>query len=141
MQITVANTIYNWKSATVLGQSGYNLTISVEGSPVVANRRKYPRLPMKNSCEVSGRNIKDVQGTMVNLSANGIAFSSKDKSIPMKELIRVTIKNCDIKKELAAVIIRQTELPTGDMQYSCRMLDDDLEVEEYVNSALSASRR
>lgn len=141
MQITVANTTYNWKSAAVLGQSGYNLTISVEGSPVVANRRKYPRLPMKNSCEVSGRNIKDVQGTMVNLSANGIAFSSKDKSIPMKELIRVTIKNCDIKKELAAVIIRQTELPTGDMQYSCRMLDDDLEVEEYVNSALSASRR
>lgn len=141
MQITVANTTYNWKSATVLSQSGYNLTISVEGSPVVANRRKYPRLSMKNSCEVTSKNVKNVQGTMVNLSANGIAFASKDKTIPMKELICVTIKNFDIKKELSAVVIRKTELPIGEMQYSCRMLDDDTDVEAYVNEALTATKR
>lgn len=138
LSVTVANATYTWNDAEVLGASGNKVFIAVNGDPKVENRRKYPRLPLKNLCEISTRNKNDndIPGTMVNLSANGIAFIAKKNAIKIGDLLQVKVKNFDIKKDLVAVAIRETALPSGDVQYSCRMLDDDSEVEAYVRGKM-----
>ena len=138
--VTVGNATYTWKKAQICKTVGKRTIVEVSGDPTVANRRKYPRLPMKNLCDVSTRfsgNNEHIQGTMMNLSANGVAFIAKAGAVKMGSLLQIKIRDCDIKKELPAVVIRETMLPSGDIQYSCRMLDDDLEVEAYVKERRS----
>jgi len=135
--VTVDNTTYSWESAEIVKTYGNLITVKVIGDPAVANRRKYPRIPLKNPCEISTRTEREIPGTMVNLSANGVAFTTKGKTIHIGELLHITINNFELKKELTAVTIRETKLSDGIIQYSCRMLDDDTDVEAYVAKRLN----
>lgn len=134
--IVVDNTTYNWKEATIL-QAGKGIaSVRVDGKPMVANRRKFPRLPLTNSCEITVKSGEVKNGSMINISANGLAFTTTDSELKMGELLKVRINNFTIQKNLSAVAIRKAALSNGLIQYSCRMLDDDMDIAAYVESKL-----
>lgn len=130
--ITVDNATYKWTNAEIIDTQDLSVFIRVEGKPRVANRRKYPRITMNNNCIASTKKISNIDGVMANISANGLSFETKNKGIQMGDIIHVKIKNCEISHELIAVAIRETILSNGNIQYSCRMLDDDMVVAEYI---------
>ena len=129
--VMVDNTKYLWRNVIVTSIEGSTLEILISGTPAVENRRKFPRLALSNTCNVVTKSGASFQGKMVNLSANGLSFISTSKKLSMRDIVRVRIEHFSIQKELSAVIIRETGLDNG-TQYSCRMLDDDMEVAEYI---------
>ena len=51
----------------------------VASLPSIVNRRKYVRMPVNNKCTVTFKGGADVyEGTMVNISANGFAFQTRE---------------------------------------------------------------
>ena len=73
---------------------------------------------------------------MTNISANGLAFTTTDNGIQMGELVKVHIDYFVVQEPLSAVAIRKAVLANGIIQYSCRMLDDNMTIAEYVESKL-----
>ena len=136
ISIIVNNTTYHWLNVPVLHAQNHTVSVRISEKPMVANRRKYPRLPLTNSCEIISKSGAVNNGTMVNISANGLAFAAKDTDIQTGELLKVRINNFVVSSPLSAVAIRTAELANGTIQYSCRMLDDNAEIEAYVASEL-----
>ncbi len=132
VSIVVDNTSYQWESAEIVETKGNTVYLKVNGKPKVANRRKFPRIPLNNTCTINTKTTNGIAGTMVNLSANGLAFTTGDTRIQLGELVHISVKNFEIDKPLAAVVIRDTALNKGMTQYSCRMLDDDMDIADYV---------
>jgi len=137
LNITVNNAIYNWEDLSVAksDMAGcYSLVI--EKNPKVLNRRKHPRLPMENLCEiVFASNGKTFRGKMVNISAGGYAFASSSPEFAEAsgEMIHLTIKGFDLLKEkpLAGIIIRSSD-NHGTHIVGCRLLEDNMAIGEYV---------
>ena len=83
IKVMVNNAMYIWSDVGVVkkdynGTSYYQLVI--EGNPKVVNRRKYPRFPMNNKCEIVLKQSRQRYfATMVNISAGGYAFSCREK--------------------------------------------------------------
>lgn len=135
--ITVGNAIYSWEDLSVAKSDTagcYGLVI--EKNPKVFNRRKHPRLPMDNLCEiVFASNGKSFRGKMVNISAGGYAFASSSSEFAEAsgEMIYLTIKGFDLLKEkpLAGIIIRSSD-NHGTHIVGCRLLEDNMEIGEYV---------
>lgn len=134
--VFVDNTSYHWEKAELVLVEENTAYLKVSGKPMVANRRKFPRIPVNNRCSVDTKTVNGIEGVMVNLSANGLAFTTGDTRIPMGEILHISVKNFDIKKPLVAVAIRDTVLNNGITQYSCRMLDDDMDIAEYVTEKM-----
>ena len=132
VSVVVDNTSYQWETAEIVETKGNTAYLKVHGKPSVANRRKFPRIPVRNTCTINTKTVNGIQGTMVNLSANGLAFTTGDTRIQMGEILHISVKNFEIDKPLAAVAIRDTVLNNGITQYSCRMLDDDMDIADYV---------
>ena len=136
ISVIVNNTTYHWKNASILEAEKHAVSVQVSGKPTVANRRKFPRINLSNACEIIFKSGATQNGIMKNLSAGGLSFTADDAKIKMGELLRIRIANFPVQKDLSAVTIRKTVLPNGEIQYSCRMLDDDADVAEYINSKL-----
>ena len=130
--VVVDNTSYQWDMAEVVEVKNTKAYVRVDGKPKVANRRKFPRISMNNSCTVNTKTIQGIEGAMVNISANGLAFTTKDTRIKKGDILHITVKNFEVKNSLVAVAIRDTTLGNGMIQYSCRMLDDDMDIAKYV---------
>ena len=136
VSVIVNNTTYHWKNAALLHAEKHSVSVQVTGKPQVANRRKFPRINLNNPCEITLNSGINKNGVMKNLSAGGLSFTTENTEIKMGELLKVRIKNFSVQKELAAVAIRKTVLPNEETQYSCRMLDDDMDVAAYIDSKL-----
>lgn len=134
--IVVENTTYHWNNATILQTQNDMVSLQVEGKPMVANRRKFPRMTLTNPCEITLKSGMVKKGHLINISANGIAFISPDKEIKIGELLKIRINNFAVQKDLSAVAIRRAVLSDKTIQYSCRMLDDDIDIAAYVESNL-----
>ena len=89
-----------------------------------------------SSCEITSKSGAASTGDMVNISANGLSFTSKNAKIEMGELLNIHITHFPVQTPLAAVAIRKAVLSNGAIQYSCRMLDDNMEIAKYVESKL-----
>lgn len=137
ISVIVDNTTYHWMNASILQALNRTVLVQIAGKPLVANRRKFPRLPLTNSCELESKEGMKATGTMVNISANGLAFATKDSGIKTGELLKIRIHNFIVPNDLIAVAIRTAELANGMIQYSCRMLDDNAEIAAYVESKLN----
>ncbi len=80
----VDNVLYCWNGIAIhnvkAGEKG-QFKLTIDTNPQVYNRRKYPRMPLDNKCTISvdGTDIT-YYGHMVNISANGFAFSVNDSS-------------------------------------------------------------
>ena len=140
----VDNVLYCWNGIAIhnvkAGENG-QFKLTIDTNPQVYNRRKYPRMPLDNKCTISvdGTDIT-YYGHMVNISANGFAFSVNDSSFEnMKgKNIVIEIDNFDgIKdKEIQGCIIRCSN-DEGNYIVGCRMPDDSNEIKDYVNKNYS----
>jgi len=140
LRIIVDNVLYSWDdiiiSHTQQDEKGkYKLV--VEGNPKVFNRRKYPRMPLSNRCMIKIKGTdKAYEGRMVNISANGFAFVSKEglfASIKGKDVV-LDVKNFDVLqgRALEGCIIRSSN-NSGEYIIGCRMPEDSEAIREYVS--------
>ena len=94
-------------------------------------------MPLNNQCEIELEGSeRPYNGHMVNISANGFAFSTTDKNLAIakgKDL-RVQVENFDVigNKPLIGCIIRSSD-NDGEYIIGCRMPGDSKAIEEYVN--------
>ena len=140
----VDNVLYCWNDIAIhnvkAGEKG-QFKLTIDTNPQVYNRRKYPRMPLDNKCTigVDGTDIT-YYGHMVNISANGFAFSVNDSSFEtMKgKNIVIEIDNFDVikDKEIQGCIIRCSN-DEGNYIVGCRMPEDSNEIKDYVNKNYS----
>lgn len=140
----VDNVLYCWNGIAIhnvkAGEKG-QFKLTIDTNPQVYNRRKYPRMPLDNKCTISvdGTDIT-YYGHMVNISANGFAFSVNDSSFDnMKgKNIVIEIDNFDVikDKEIQGCIIRCSN-DEGNYIVGCRMPEDSNEIKDYVNKNYS----
>ena len=140
IQIVVDNVLYNWKNvlANVENEQGRDVChLVVKTTPVIANRRKYPRMPIANSCTITRKDTdKTYRGKMVNVSANGFAFAAaSDDFAELKgtQLV-LDIPDFPVKEErtMEGVVIRSTD-NHGEYIVGCRMPEDSPAIQKYVN--------
>ena len=136
LQIIVDNQLYNWDDVQISVKKDGNYKIVVEGNPAVINRRKYRRMPIIHTCEISSQlSSKSYEGKMVNISANGFAFSTREADINKAKGMKVTlqVKDFDVlgNQPLVGHIIRISN-NEGEYIVGCRMLDDNMDIYEYV---------
>ena len=142
IHVIVDNAIYIWKGIKLRKNNTEGFYwLKLEESPKVMNRRKYPRLPMRNSCQ--GEWSQDgaaFNGQMVNISAGGFAFACKDARFAeaVGEQVVIKIHEFDVLrgKKLTGVIIRSTN-NEGTYIVGCRLLQDSTEILNYVHSKMS----
>ncbi|MBR5565548.1 MAG: methyl-accepting chemotaxis protein [Roseburia sp.] len=139
LRIIVDNVLYCWDTVKMSmaksGESGkYKLT--VETNPKVYNRRKYPRMPLGNVCVIKIKDGQTCHGRMVNISANGFAFASRDEVFANAKGKNVNVEVKDFSalkgKELEGCIIRSSN-NDGEYIVGCRMPQDREDIKEYVS--------
>lgn len=118
-----------------------NYRLIIEKNPQVFNRRKYPRMPLTNSCSIKIKGTdKSYPGKMVNISANGFAFASREElfSNSRGENVIVTIDRFDVLagRDLEGCIIRSSN-NDGEHIVGCRMPQDNETIKEYVGKKYS----
>ena len=138
--IVVDNVLYYWENISIrhskaAESGGYKLYI--ESNPQVHNRRKYPRMPIANACTIKFENDdKTYNGRMVNVSANGFAFSVCDSAFvnAKDKNIVVSVDNFDeiCTNPLEGCIIRCSN-NDGEYTVGCRMPEDIMSIKHYVN--------
>lgn len=139
LRIIASNVLYSWKDVKlsfVRGKGRDCYRAAVSGNPLVMNRRKYPRMPLSNSCSIllqeSG---KTIPGQMVNISANGFAFSTTEQDFLNLKDQRLTLTIDSFALPEYAVldgrIIRCTD-NEGSYIVGCRMLEDNVAIRDYV---------
>lgn len=141
LSVIVVNEMYNWTSvkATVAGDG--SVKIVTEEKPQVINRRKHPRMPLKNACtiEIEGEQ-SPISGNMVNISAGGFAFASEDAALSDAKGKNVTIhiQNFALPQaaDLQAEIIRVTN-NEGQYIVGCRMMEEREDIQVYVKNNYS----
>ena len=144
LRIIVDNVLYSWDDIEIIhtkhGEDG-KYKLIVESNPKVFNRRKYPRMPLTNSCTIKVKGTdKSYSGRMVNISANGFAFASKEglfAGIKGKDVV-VDISNFAVLKgrALEGCIIRSSN-NDGEYIIGCRMPEDNDAIREYVSKNYS----
>ena len=138
--IVVDNVLYYWENISIrhskAAESG-EYKLYIESNPQVHNRRKYPRMPIANACTIKFENDdKTYNGRMVNVSANGFAFSVCDSAFvnAKDKNIIVSVDNFDeiCTNPLEGCIIRSSK---NDEHYTvqCRMPQDITSIKHYVN--------
>ncbi len=138
ISIVVNNALYIWDGVAIKkkGHGDKHYEILIEGNPKVMNRRKHPRLAMKNACEVLLKDAnKSFKAQMVNISAGGYAFACRDAAFEeiVGQRMDLTIDNFALLdgKTLKGVGIRSTN-DRGTYIVGCRMLQDNKDIEAYV---------
>ena len=136
IRIVVDNGVYSWKDIKITNTKDRKYAITIKGNPTVLNRRKYKRMPLSNSCNVSIQGIKkNFNGKMINISANGFAIETTLKEVEEAKNNKITIEIEGLPelgcKKIVGTIIRVTN-NSGTYIVGCRMLDDNREIYEYV---------
>jgi len=136
LTVVVHNEMYYWDNVKLIKQGEESYKIVLDKNPRVANRRKHPRLPINNSCTIT-LDAEDltVGGKMINISAGGFAFSSRDEALKSAKEKNVTLKISKFDLESAAVlhgcIIRVTD-NDGEYIVGCRMFEERDDIATYV---------
>lgn len=144
LRIVVENVLYCWDDIIICHtkqseKGAYKLI--VESNPRVFNRRKYPRMPLPNACDIKVKGADKVySGRMVNISANGFAFACKDvlfESIKGEDVV-LDVKNFDVLegKALEGCVIRSSN-NDGEYIVGCRMPEDSDVIKAYVSKNYS----
>lgn len=139
LHIVVHNALYIWRNVSIVpvkgGERGLG-SISIKGNPKVLNRRKYPRLSISNSCQVT---IKDTDfrcdAKMIDISANGFAFTTTAREVreAKGKQISVAVSNFPILggRALEGIIIRVSD-HDGEYLVGGRMFEDSKVLRDYV---------
>ncbi|MDY5578019.1 MAG: methyl-accepting chemotaxis protein [Lachnospiraceae bacterium] len=146
LSIVVNNTVYKWADAKATheperAENCYK--IAVQSNPEVMNRRKYERLELKNLCQITIKETGDTfDGRMLNISANGFAFSCSNEvfaNVKGKN-VEVDVSDFPLKegRHLVGCIIRSSN-NEGNYIVGCRMPEDNLAVRDYINKMFKLS--
>lgn len=141
LRIAVGNVLYSWKDVKVSSAKGNDdscYRVTVTGNPSVLNRRKFPRMPISNSCTITVKESgRTYNGRMVNISAGGFAcnISSQNSEEVKDKAVELSISDFVLPEEqiLEGSVIRITNNPDGTFMIGCRMLDDNIAIRDYVN--------
>ena len=144
LRIIVKNVLYSWDSIEIhLAKDGANgkYMLVVESNPQVFNRRKYPRMPLNNSCKIRIKGDEQkYYGRMENISANGFAFVAKDGIFASNKGKDVYVEVDDFEvlrgRVLEGCIIRDSNVD-GEHVVGCRMPQDSEIIREYVSKNYS----
>ncbi len=144
LRIVVNNALYHWETVVIQATSSAdagNYKLIIDSNPKVYNRRKYPRMPLTNSCTIYVKEIdKTYAGKMVNISANGMAFAVRDDMFAdaKGKNVAVAIANFDVvdSKVLEGCIIRSSN-NAGEYIVGCRMPEDNEAIRVYVSNNYS----
>lgn len=144
LRIVVDNTLYHWDNLEIgLARSDEKgkYKINVESLPQVFNRRKYPRMPLTNTCTIKLKGSDEsYQAKMVNISANGFAFGVKNELFAdiKGETVYVDIVDFDVLngRQLEGQIIRSSN-NNGIYIVGCRMSQDNKLIKEYIGQNYS----
>ncbi|MGN0408341.1 MAG: methyl-accepting chemotaxis protein, partial [Bacteroides sp.] len=136
LQVVVDNQVYNWDEVQISVRKDGKYKVHVEGNPAVINRRKYRRMPLTHACDISSEMFSSVhEGKMVNISANGFAFSTRAEEIKNAKGIKVSVqvKNFPVLegRMLVGHVIRISD-NEGEYIVGCRMLEDNIDIYNYV---------
>lgn len=141
LRIVVDNVLYSWDDIEISHAQNGRYKLTVETNPQVFNRRKYPRMPLSNSCsiKIKGNDIS-YHGRMVNISANGFAFASRESlfsNIKGQDVV-LDITDFDLLKgrSVEGCIIR-TSNNGGEYIIGCRMPQDNAILKEYISKNYS----
>lgn len=144
LRIVVDNVLYSWDETEIHlskdNEKG-NYRLIIEKNPQVFNRRKYPRMPLTNSCSIKIKGTdKSYSGKMVNISANGFAFAVRDELFAEAKgknvVLRVERFDVLEGKDLEGCIIRSSN-NDGEYIVGCRMPQDSETIKEYVSKNYS----
>ena len=144
LRIVVDNVLYSWDDISVrTDKQGVPGTycLLVDKNPQVVNRRKYPRMPLKNKCVITLKGDgTSSEGKMVNISANGFAFAVRDEAFAESKDRLVSVDIADFTllggKPLTGRIIRSSN-NEGEYIVGCRMPEDSEIIREYVSQNYS----
>ncbi len=139
-QIAVENVMYRWDAAkmTTIKMNGEHLQkIILTEAPKIMNRRKYYRMPMTNTAQLTVTSTNHIcYGKMINLSAGGFAFHTKDPEIftARGKTVSLQIEDFALLKnvELKAKVIRVTG-EKGNSAVGCRLLEENRILMEHEN--------
>jgi Methyl-accepting chemotaxis protein len=140
LRIVVDNVLYHWeniKAAADKERTGcYRLTVS--SCAKVINRRKYHRMPLCHSCIITLKESDQTfSGKLINLSANGFAFTVRDPGLADSKGKNVTVSIPGFPlpeaRSLDGHIIRNTG-NDGEYIIGCRMPEDNFAIQDYVNA-------
>lgn len=143
IRIVVDNSMYTWNNVEITSskeRNGYFI-LPLSGKPNVMNRRKHPRLPMKNLCEIKLKSKnRTYNGRVVNISAGGFAFSCRDADFAnaVGEQVELMISDFPLLKgeALKGIIIRSTD-DRGTYVIGCRMPEDHVDIMNYVKEHMA----
>lgn len=135
LQAIVNNSVYEWEHIRISDRNG-SFLIEVTGNPHVVNRRKYPRMPIHASGEISLAGSDAVYpAEMLNISASGFAFKTLAREVQHTKgmLATIRVKGFALLEDtpLKGYIIRITD-NDGEYIVGCRMPEDNKRIEEYV---------
>lgn len=141
LRVVVDNVLYYWTDVKISPAKGNNADtyiVTTIGNPSVFNRRKYPRLPVSDSCTITVDDLDSTyNGKMVNISAGGFACNilSRDVKDIKDKHIRLSIPDFPLPegRNLEGTIIRITMNPDGTPTIGCRMSEDIIAIRDYVN--------
>lgn len=141
LRIVVDNILYVWEQVSITKSKNYDTTsyvLTAEGNPIVLNRRKYPRMPLSDSCTI--KLLSDgnsYEGKMVNISAGGFCFSTPEKALGdiKGQNIEISIPNTKVPEcdSLEGHIIR-ISVTEGQYIIGCRLPFDNVAIRDYVAS-------
>ena len=141
IEIVAGNVLYHWTDVSAKRAVEYKedvCRLEVSTLPSIVNRRKYTRMPIHNKCSIVFEDNAEITftGEMVNISANGFAFTTRDKEFADcngKNMI-VSIPDFPVEQGrlIEGVAIRSTD-SDGSYIVGCRMPSDSIEIGNYVN--------
>ena len=139
LRIVVDNVLYNWddiRPQKAEGKLAY--CVRIDANPQIINRRKHPRMPLKDACEIilTDEPEKKYRGRMTNVSANGFAFCVRDEFFAQAKGKKISVRIPGFEvlkgKALEGVIIRSSD-NEGEYIVGCRMFEDSAVIKEYVS--------
>ena len=138
LRIVVENVLYVWSDAEIrVSEAEGDYVIIIDTNPQVFNRRKYPRMPFTEMCTIR---VVDTGilccGTMVNISANGFAFSVREEAFANLKGNEVSVEVDGLEvlegQYLVGSIIRCSN-NNGEYVVGCRMPEDNKAIDEFVS--------
>lgn len=141
LQMILGNVLYHWtdvavSAATEHGAPCYRVVTS--SNPKVMKRKKNPRLDIHCPCEIIiDGNPKTYRGNMLDISANGMAFTSTDPDFESaeKKMITVTIPELPIPKaRTVQAHIMRCKKGSNEYILGCRLSENNLAIQQYIET-------
>ena len=141
LQMILGNVLYLWTDVAVfeLAEGGVTYYRAVTNTnPKVMKRKKNPRLDIHCPCEIIiDGSSRTYQGRMLDISANGMAFTATDPDFETaeKKMITVTIPELPIPKaRTVQAYIMRCKKGSNEYILGCRLSENNLAIQQYIET-------